>query len=532
MTIKSIKSNVNVIDDKLILSAINTDSKKDNKKNDNEVGNIIEIAQSVDKLILSFKNIIKIENLNGFDRLIKLCLDNNNIEEITNLNHLVSLKWLDLSFNKIRKIQGLDQLIHLEDLSLYANKITTISGLENLKKIQCLSLGNNRIDSLDQVIKLRNARQLNMLTLANNPVCNEMEYKMVILAYIDTLKYLDYALIDPNEYRIAKEQYHDELLDIEEKESVIAEKYSRDKALDIYLTNLNNACILFSYTLIDELVVDDADLDRLRHLPGAKELVEQMRVGFKAMSDEFIANALERYQVKSKEIDSFEMSIGRLRATAESESSLLIANYNKERKEVAAVLTNPDEHHAQAEKQIQVKKLHEQLDVVCDKLMSIELRLIEKFDAMVDEFDNKLMELKNLALEHQQLYFRGVEELENKFSTDIRLLVQDLIDRLAREEFAEDYLDDDAMGLIVDKDTCLGLVNASHDAHVSKILKREDEARNSETKRYQDFIQQHIRNERARNRDRVLQIHNFSQNTKGLSNALLFVDDEEQDEDR
>ena len=56
-----------------------------------------------------------IENLIGFERLVKLCLDNNYIEEITNLSHLTSLRWLDLSFNKIRKIQGLDQLTQLED---------------------------------------------------------------------------------------------------------------------------------------------------------------------------------------------------------------------------------------------------------------------------------------------------------------------------------------------------------------------------------------------------------------------------------
>ena len=79
------------------------------------------------KLVLSFKHIVRIENLVGFQSLTKLCLDNNQIEEIVNLGHIKTLRWLDLSFNKIRKIQGLSELVNLEDLSLYANKISVLT---------------------------------------------------------------------------------------------------------------------------------------------------------------------------------------------------------------------------------------------------------------------------------------------------------------------------------------------------------------------------------------------------------------------
>jgi hypothetical protein len=33
----------------------------------------------------------------------------------------------------------------------------------------------------------------------------------------------------------------------------------------------------------------------------------------------------------------------------------------------------------------------------------------------------------------------------------VRAVAQDLIDRLAREELAEDYLDDEAMSMVIDK---------------------------------------------------------------------------------
>ena len=43
-------------------------------------------------LLLSYQNILKIDNLVGFDKLIKLQLDNNIIEKIENLGHLTNLE--------------------------------------------------------------------------------------------------------------------------------------------------------------------------------------------------------------------------------------------------------------------------------------------------------------------------------------------------------------------------------------------------------------------------------------------------------
>lgn len=60
----------------------------------------------VDTLMISFKNVQRMDSLLGLERLTKLQLDNNVINKIENLAHLVNLKWLDLSFNNIQKIEG------------------------------------------------------------------------------------------------------------------------------------------------------------------------------------------------------------------------------------------------------------------------------------------------------------------------------------------------------------------------------------------------------------------------------------------
>ena len=44
--------------------------------------------REVKALLLSYQNILKIDNLIGFDKLVKLQLDNNIIEKIENLSHL------------------------------------------------------------------------------------------------------------------------------------------------------------------------------------------------------------------------------------------------------------------------------------------------------------------------------------------------------------------------------------------------------------------------------------------------------------
>lgn len=163
--------------------------------------------------------------------------------------------------------------------------------------------------------------------------------------------------------------------------------------------------------------------------------------------------------------------------------------------------------------------------------MNMELRQVEKFEALIDEFENRLTEIKTEALEAQQLFFRSIEDLEEKFSTSIRAVATDLIDRLAREELAEDYLDDEAMSLVVDKDTCMGVLSASHDMHIGRILKREDEGRGIETKRFQQKMSFFVNEESTRNRDRILQIHEFSRSSKTSLHALLSSEDEDGFED-
>lgn len=418
------KVEVQVIDEKLLILGIKA---YDKDLTDSELArqtevNLVEAAPQSKHLILSFKNIGRIENLVGFNNLQKLCLDNNLITEIIGLDHLTQLKWLDLSFNKIEIIKGLDKLKLLEDLSLFSNKIEyfinedNINPLEHCTKLQCLSLGNNKIISLEQVKKLRKLKSIRMLTLAGNPIEKELEYKLIVLAYVENLKYLDYALITKNDLDTAQEQYHDELMDEKEKESVNAEKETRDIQLSQYLKELDAAGIEFSHTLFDNMFYEDAEIEKLKHLPGVKEAIEVFRNQFKALSEEFVKEAMTKYEKKRLDINSFNDVISKIREKADNDSTILIENFNASKKATINILNEEGTQENTEYRHSLVTKMIKDLEDVTDELLSIEIRLVEKFEKLVDDYENHLNDFKTIAAEMQTQFFRTVEELQEKFA--------------------------------------------------------------------------------------------------------------------
>ena len=66
---------------------------------------------------------------------------------------------------------------------------------------------------------LRSFSRLQAVNLVGNPFCQEAEYRAYVLAHLKHLKYLDYRLVDEQAVNQAKEQYQDELLDMEEAEA-------------------------------------------------------------------------------------------------------------------------------------------------------------------------------------------------------------------------------------------------------------------------------------------------------------------------
>lgn len=472
---------------------------------------------------LSFKNIGRIENLNGFVNVVKLGLDNNLIDRIVNLEGLKKLRWLDLSFNRIEKIEGLRGLTDLRDLSLFSNKISVIQGLEDCTKLQCFSIGNNNIKSLEEVIKLRQLKELRMLNLAGNPVAESGEYRYTALAYLKDLMYFDYALVDPAEVAKACDAFYEYLEEVKESERLVEDRAAAERKEHARRRHLEDAGILFADTLFDDMFRADNEVEKLKILPHIKDLVESFRSDLKEDSERFIRDASEIYDARKAEVSKFESALKQMRAKDDEVSASLVEQFSNTLK----VELNHVEDADLSIRTTTVEKLVNELDGVCDELMSIEIRQVEKFDAMLDEFDNRLHDLKTRSLDLQQTFFRVAEDSEEKFTSKVKENITDLIDKNSRDELSEGFLEDEALALVLDKDVCLGYVTTSHEMHVGKILKREEEARASETKAFRDEIERFEKEEKERNRDRVLQILDFGREKKSLLDSRLFTEDDE-----
>lgn len=370
-------------------------------------------------LRLSFKTIKSIANLSGFEKLTTLCLDNNVIGErvcagfvllvlvaharspslrptfrlcpnnpfhptpsdkIANIGHLVNLKWLDLSFNNISVIEGLENLTQLMDISLYNNKISEIQGLDACKDLQCLSIGNNDVKSLDICHYLRKFKKLHLVNLEGNPVCDETEYKMQLLAFLPSIKYMDYALIQPSDVANAREQYQDELQEAEENEAVEAEKAKRDAAAAELTTTLEKANLSVIQTIFDDFFKEDSEHHKLQHLPTINEHVDTLRNSIDQLSEGLKITGLQLQESKDLEITKFEDALNKLRGQAAATSVKLIEDFNMEKKRVLNTIEMDGAPPQNA------TPLLAKLDALYDKLMDLEMQQVQQFEELQDQF--------------------------------------------------------------------------------------------------------------------------------------------------
>ena len=517
---------VSVIDDNLISTALrdHSDEFKLSKESGFDVSPtaLADMVAEATCLCLSFRNILKIGNLQGFQALRKLCLDNNIIKSIDNLDHLVNLTWLDLSFNCISAINGLEKLEHLSDLSLFNNLIDEIQGLDHCRKLQCLSLGNNNIVALDSIVKLRCFKNLQLLNLEGNPVSKEGEYRMYVLAYLNDLTYLDYSMVVKTETVAAREQYQDELLDVEEKEALEEEKAARENAASKHTAKLRAANLAVVETIFDDMFAEDTEMTKLKHLPGISDIVNSFQSEVESASDLFLQTGLVKDQQKSREIQLFETAVHNLRVQYASESVNMIETFGRSKKRSLRELAS--QSHVE---QDDLDHLRVSLTNLSSALMDLEMRQVEQFEDLMGKFENKFSEIKISCLEGQQSYFRIVEEHENNYTRDLMQLVNELLEKASKEELPGD-IPDEASSLLIDRDTCMNAITGSHDIHVGRLYKFEDEVKNNEEMLCKRTIRNYREDEHTRSRNRIVELKAFED---ACLNELMDMVSREVDDD-
>ncbi|GMI29507.1 hypothetical protein TeGR_g3958 [Tetraparma gracilis] len=515
---------INVIDEDLIQSSL-VDLSADPSNTTQPLSALVSQATS---LRLSFKNIKKIDNLQGFNNLTTLCLDNNVIDKIGQITHLTNLKWLDLSFNNISVIEGLEKLTQLTDLTLFNNKIEQIGGLDQCTELQCLSLGNNKIANLDVCQYLRKFRQLRLVNLEGNPVFKEAEYKMMLLAYLPNIKYLDYALIYESDVATAREQYQDELQEAEENEVVESEKAKRDAQAAALTALLEAANLGVIQTIFDDFFAEDTEHAKLQHLPSINEHVDTLRNSIDQLSETFKVAGLALQEAKDTEIAKFEAALGKMRS-ADAETSVgLIEDFSRQKKRVFREIStaeNPDRSLA--------LPLTEKLDDLYDKLMDLEMQQVQKFEEMLGDFEEEYMTLKGQCGELTQNYFKSLQEAEENYFNNVTALANELLEKAGKEELDMSTLSEEATNLLVDRDTLMASISGSHDIHVTKGFNAETQCEEREKTRFIKAVGGYQEDARERNRARIMEIYQYIQESKSDINKIIeeeAPDDDEYDD--
>ena len=497
------------------------------------------MISSASSLRLSFKNVKKIANLQGFESLTTLCLDNNVLDKIGCISHLVNLKWLDLSFNNIRKIEGLETLTKLMDLSLFNNKIDKVQGLDTCLDLQCLSLGNNNISSLDGkeldsttnevgLCKyLRKFKSLHLVNLEGNPVCKEEEYKMMLLAFLPNIKYLDYALVHKTDVSTACERYQDELQEEEENEAIEVEKEKRDNDARRLAETLRAANLGVVQTLFDDFFKDDVEYGKLQHLPNINEHVDGLRNAMDQVAETFKLSGLSLEEDKRREIALFEAKVKDLRARDAETSVCVIEEFGRDKKRI---FRDIDGSAANAK---DAGPLVPKLEALYDKLMDLEIQQVCHFEDFISEFESLYGELKTQALDLQQTYFKGVEEAEETYLHAVTALANEYLEKSGKDELNHELFSEEATALLVDRDILLNMISSSHDVHVGKLFKADEDCKNREMAKFHGLVNAYQADATKRNRSRIMEMHTFVQENKKEIAMIMeedVVDDDEYDD--
>ncbi|NXF31791.1 CEP97 protein, partial [Nyctibius bracteatus] len=127
-------------------------------------------------LILDKNQIIKLEHLEKCRNLMQLSVANNRLVRMMGVAKLTKLRVLNLPHNSIGYVEGLKDLVHLEWLNLAGNNLKAIEQINCCLALQHLDLSDNNIAQLGDLSKLTALKTLllhgNIITsLRPAPVC-------------------------------------------------------------------------------------------------------------------------------------------------------------------------------------------------------------------------------------------------------------------------------------------------------------------------------------------------------------------------
>jgi|EP00945_MAST-04E_sp_MAST-4E-sp1_P001341 hypothetical protein len=483
--------------------------------------------EEIEILSLSFNNVSRISNLDGLKSLHTLKLDNNTIKVMENLEHLSNLTWLDLSFNNIEEISGLQSLTKLTDLTLFNNSISSLAGLEKLVNLNVLSIGNNNLSDVKEIKTLREFKKLNVLSMDGNPVCEDPEYKMIVLAFLSSIRFFDFILVDASDVTLAKEQYQDDLQELAEHEKMQQESEQTRSKKETTLKKYQDANIDPITTLMDVMFREDPETQKLLEAPlkGLDEIKSDYAERLSGLGEDVKGDGIKLYEDQKVELKDFQDATKSARDASQKKSVQIVSEYSAKEKtlfeeirtRVETAMDEDEEVPPISEKDFD--GLKSDLSGLKESLMENELLLSEECELILSEFEVRYGKMKEKSAEVMERYFRGAEDSENAYFEMVSALVSDLLEKATNDELED--VTDECRGLLADKETLNTSIATAHDTHLSKLLGVEEELRERALNQTKSLFAKSREEEWNRNRHAVMDIRSiYSNHTEAIQMFL------------
>ncbi|NXN60621.1 DRC3 protein, partial [Rynchops niger] len=499
----------NVIDDEMLQKAIEEQRPEHIRKLAERTGiNFKDVTE----LELSFRNILQIDNLWQFENLTKLQLNNNIIEKIEALESLVHLVWLDLSFNNIEVIEGLDTLVKLQDLTLFNNRISKIEHMDTLQELQIFSIGKNNLTTLKDVIYLRRFKKLRTLNLRGNPLCDDEQYMLFVVAHLPDLVYLDYKRVSDTTREVAVSKYQDliEPLECEEAQALaqLEEEQAKQKELEYhkvsFVEHLNGSF------LFDSMYAEDTEAAKLAYLPGVDDLQQAYPKEFVSVCENLFNYGVKEHEKREAEVSDFYESLHEALTANQQEGRKLILDFeNRNIRVTLYEIRNASSYDIAESKRAEYK---EDILQLSDTLMTLEMLTADQLEVRVKHIPVR-PHIQNMGAFSLTIFstITQCRDLENRHHEELLEISISTLEKSVKNELDED-LPADVQMLLVDKNTIVNAVNTSHGIHLLKIDERETDILSNTYCWQTSVTEKAVQNEINRNRERVGEIIQYIDN--------------------
>ncbi len=134
----------------------------------NQIVDVSPLASltKLQQLLMEGNQIVDVSPLASLTKLRRLKMEENQIVDVSALASLTNLEGLVLNYNQIVDVSGLASLTNLAELELSHNQIVDVSSLASLVRLHDLALSNNQISDVGPLASLN----LSTLYLLNNEI--------------------------------------------------------------------------------------------------------------------------------------------------------------------------------------------------------------------------------------------------------------------------------------------------------------------------------------------------------------------------